>query len=169
MNRRLRNRHRWLTTSLAIVVPAALAAAILARPTMPVMEQLPDLGGLPAYDEDMTVLADEYVRIDTATMRFALLAAASAPERYAVEIRPQDSDVIRGADVLVYWWKMPARESETVPVNAHLLGRLAGTQTRRYALPAAARPGAGRLVFYSLGQRRLIEGEWPLPTERASR
>ncbi len=162
MNRRLRSRHRRLMTLLAIGVPVALIAALLARPTMPVMERLPDLGGSSTDHGDTRVIAAENVSIDAALMRFELLLTSSAPLRYAVGISPQAGEAVRAADVLVYWTDAPP--ADAVPAGAQLLGTLGGTQSRRFALPAAARPGNGRLVFYSLGQQRLIEESWALPT-----
>jgi hypothetical protein len=55
-------------------------------------------------------------------------------------------------DLLVYWSRDGALDR--LPEHATLLGRLAGTEVRRFALPEGAR--AGRVHLFSLGHGALV-------------
>ena len=66
-----------------------------------------------------------------------------------VELAPLRDPLL--PDLLVYW--APGGPGDRLPDGARLLGRLAGTATRRFALPAAG----GRLHLYSLGHARLVD------------
>lgn len=61
-------------------------------------------------------------------------------------------------ELLIYWLSDPL-VGETLPDSAQLLGRLAGTATRRFRLPpsSSASPGdPGILVVYSLGHQQVV-------------
>jgi hypothetical protein len=61
-------------------------------------------------------------------------------------------------ELLLYWSRDPVVDS--LPRNAHLLGRISGTHASRFALPTAAMrdrsDGSGVLVVYSLGHQAIV-------------
>ena len=83
-----------------------------------------------------------------------LHADATPATRLAVELHPEAA--LKAPDVLVYWHMgLPPTEG-TVPENAHLLGALAGTQARHFALPDTTLHTDGHLILYSLGHQQTI-------------
>ncbi len=159
MNRRLRARHRWMTTALAVIVPVVLIAALATRPSMPSMDALPwDTTG-ERYTR--AVAEPQELRIDDTPVRLTLLSR-DADRSYAVAFEPYAGQAIAAADVLVYWAAEGA--DSWPPDDAFLLGALAGAQDRVFELPEAAGPGRGGLVFYSLAQQRRLEPGWALPS-----
>lgn len=152
-----------MTTALAVLVPAVFIAAIASRPPILEMDQLPVSRTMTGRAFPERLAEETGVRIDEATVTLRLLGTAAEPTRYAVEFDPDAGQAVNSADVLVYWTDSAGGDA-TVPDGAWLLGTLAGPQTRVFELPEQARPGSGRLIFYSLAQQRLIQQGWSLPT-----
>ncbi len=161
MNRRLRSRHRWMTTVLAIVAAVVFVAGIASRPALPVMDSLPIVTGDAASGFSIQIAEEQNVRIQNADMRVALYRSAAEPERYAVELQPAEGQAVRAADVLVYWGE--GSVAAGVSRGSYLIGTLAGAEKRRFVLPPEAGPGNGRLQFFSLAEQRLFDESWSLP------
>lgn len=162
MNSRLRTRHRSIMTVLAIVLPVVFVAGLVMRPPIQRMDSLPVVEA-ESLDFPVLVANGNGVSIDGAILDLGLYRASNDAGRYAVEVDPQAGQAVKAADVLVYWSKSTDTSASIPPRDAYLLGTLAGPQTRLFALPPAAKPGTGRLVFYSLAQKRLFSDDWPLP------
>lgn len=153
-----RRRHRIAIGALAAVVPPLLAIALLARPapTEPGAEiAAPDAPPASAllWERD-----DRWPRLPIRTRLWALRPDGPAA---VVELAPA-RDPLR-PDVLVYW--APIGTPERLPEGAFLLGRLAGASSRRFALPAEAASGGGRLWLYSLGHHELLDSASLAPPE----
>lgn len=161
MNRRLRSRHRLMTTALAVIVPVVLITALATRPSMPAMDALPAIGDSPREAYPRTVAEPSELRIDDTRVRLTLLGGRDDGRGYAVAFEAVAGRALNAADVLVYWSAGGA--AAWPPDDAVLLGTLAGAQRRVFELPAVARPGLGGLVFYSLAQQRRLEPGWDLP------
>ena len=70
-----------------------------------------------------------------------------------VELEP--TSALRRPDLLVYW--TPSSQAVVdFPKGARMLGRLAGQEPRRFALPNPAGAGRGVLVLYSLGHQTQV-------------
>ncbi len=150
---RLRRRHRSMTTVAALVALVGVAGALAFRasPDIPRAEILaPDSAG---PDGDVFWSSDRVFEAWPSDVR--LLRAADG---VALEIDPRGEGLT--PDVLVYWAPQ-AEPRDKVPESAQLLGRLAGTQARRFTLRATT---AGSLYLYSLGHQTLVAtGRLPAP------
>lgn len=148
MNRQLRQRHRRMTTLLAVVAPAVFIAALVARPPEPVEARLPGIDPSP----ELALVGERNARIGELDIRIRRYRTNGAPQRALIEIDPVNAP--RDADVLVYWHGA-AEPVTTLPAGARLLGSLAGDAPRRLMLPAGAERG-GALLFYALAAQRLL-------------
>lgn len=154
MNARLRRRHRVATIALAVLMPPALALALAVRGGSHPSDSLPRAlvavaaTGAPRWSRD-----DLWTVTPIRTRRFA---GATSEAGSVVELTPLRDPML--PDLLVYW--SAAGASDRLPEGAQLLGRLAGTEARHFALPAAG----GRLHLYSLGHARLVDSA-ALPQE----
>ena len=151
MIRELRLRHTRIWLVLAIVLPVGYAASLAGRVGIPEDPgeglRTPDLPGSAILE-----LAGGWGGLPIRGRGFARPEAGPW-----LELQPLED--LRRPDVLVYW---TARLGERgVPDGAHLLGALAGTQRRRFALPEAAADG-GHLLLYSLGHQQRVASA-PLP------
>jgi hypothetical protein len=137
---RLRRRHRIATVALAALMPPALAVALAVRSATPAIGAIPpvlaagEAGGTPRWSrDDLGSAVPLRVRGFDASIELAPLRDPLLP------------------DLLVYW--AADGTADRLPDGARLLGRLAATEARRFAVPA---PG-GRLYLYSLGHARLVD------------
>jgi hypothetical protein len=140
---RLRRRHRVATIALAALMPPALAVALIERAEAPTSAVPVALIG------DVTIGSPRWSR-DDLFAALSIRARGFAGERGAVvELQPLLDPLL--PDLLVYWSADGA--GDALPEGAQLLGRLAGVEARRFALPAPS----GRLHLYSLGHARLVD------------
>lgn len=145
----LRRRHRILTLALAVLAPPAFAAALAVRPSStPPGELSPLLVSRPAAGPERWARDDLWAPLEIHTRLFAPPAEGGP----VVELAPVRD--LRRPSLLVYW--APAGDPAALPPGAHLAGRLAGVEARRFALPAEARDRPGRLYLYSLGHHELL-------------
>ncbi|MCP3957651.1 MAG: hypothetical protein GY719_07330 [bacterium] len=143
----LRRRHRWMTVTLALAVPVLYVAALAVRPDEPAPRELPatlaGAGSRPG--QPVTELGDLFAdpRIAVTTSRggghWWLWFEPAAP--------------VTRPETLVYWAPSAPDLASGVPDDAYLLGTLAGSRRRAFALPASVWGRAGWLVLYSLGHQ----------------
>lgn len=145
MNAQLRRRHRGAALALAVLLPPALALALAVRPDESDFAIPRALIEEPAVGEVQLDRADLFAPL---AIRTRILGAGAGGE--VLELTP-GADLER-PDVLVYWSREDA--ADRVPDTAQLLGRLAGTEVRRFALPSPAR--GGRVHLWSLGHGALV-------------
>lgn len=134
---------------MALVAPTVLAAAIYFRPPEPVQPALPIVDG-PA-PAPLRLIGERAARIGDFAFVLRHFSDGGQPSRHVVEIDPERAPA--DADVLVYWSPETATVA-TLPPGARLLGRLAGAEARRFALPED-RDG-GVLLLYTLAAQRLL-------------
>lgn len=143
----LRRRHRAMVCTLAVVLPAAFAAGILGRPSVPVVQSVPasldgkgtDFGSVVWSKTDLW----PEQQIITSLWR-------NAGDRVALELT---ADLLK-PDVLVYWALGKASASEDLPGNVRLLGAL--VNGKPLPIPRDAWGEAGRLVLYSLAEHEIV-------------
>lgn len=142
----LRRRHRVMVTFLLIAVPVGLVLALSARPTLPIMEELPGAlaGGPNARGADVEGY-DVFGEIGVAARGYQTASGA------VLELEP--AEPLARPDVLVYWSAEAA--GDRLPDGALLLGVLSD-RARTYAVPAAAAGREGFLVLYSLGHQEVV-------------
>ena len=153
MIRPLRTRHRIMVTALAATLPILFVASLLMRELPPAMETLPE-ALQPSSTAYPTLLAEMPDLWGEPAILTRLHADATPAARLAVELHPEAP--LKAPDVLVYWQMGTLPAESAVPEDAYLLGTLAGTQARYFALPDTALHTDGHLILYSLGHQQTI-------------
>lgn len=141
---RLRRRHRVATLALAVLMPPSLAVAVLARSEATTSSVPVALVGDRTADSPRWSRDDLFAEVPIRARRFAGDRGA------IIELQPLRDPLL--PDLLVYW--SSGGVGDALPEGARLLGRLAGMEARRFALPAPR----GTLHLYSLGHARLVDG-----------
>ncbi len=146
--------------TLAVAVPAVLAAALLARRPPVLMNVIPtglgrEVTPLPR------VLFSRTARAGSVEFEIRVTADSLPPSRLRLGLRPLGD--LHLPDPLVYWSGAAAPPDGGLPPDAVLLGSLLGVRPREFELPAAALAADGQVLVYSLGHGALA-GEFPLPT-----
>jgi hypothetical protein len=148
LNTRLRRNHLRIVVSLAAFLLAALSAAWGAYAP-------PPRASSPAALRSPVSEAVEVWRSETLFGALPIqMRLLRSSERWLIELEPRQDPL--QPDVLVYWGPEFPRASDGLPRAAHFLGRLAGTQVRRFALPSGANPD-GMLFLYSLGHQQVLD------------
>jgi hypothetical protein len=153
MIRPLRQRHRVMVLTLAVLLPAGFVLGIATRKSVPTVPALP------------TPLASEAHRFHSALwaredlwprhpIRTRLLADESGAQ-LAVELAPKEAIVL--PDVLVYWVPGETAVRNTLPDSAFLLGTLSANPPRPLPLPPDASRRQGALILYSLADQEIVE------------
>ena len=153
MIRPLRTRHRVMVTVLAVTLPILFVAGLLARKPPAEMEALPK-AIQPFSEAYPTLLAEAPNLWGELAIITRLHADATPASHLAVELHPEV--YLKAPDVLVYWHLGALPAEDTIPDEAYLLGALAGTRTRHFALPDTALHTDGHLILYSLGHQQTI-------------
>lgn len=144
---KLRARHRHASIALALVAPSALAAGLLARRPMPVMERAPAAARVELAGE---LRALPEVRFGDLPVRASSGTSAAGAAMLALETLRD----LEQPDLLVYWIEGELDGTAGVPSGARLLGSLGGSGTHLYELPAGARAGA--LLLYGLAHQERV-------------
>ena len=153
MIRPLRTRHRVMVTVLAVALPVLFVAGLLARKPLVGMDATPE--ALQPFSETYPMLLTETPDLWGEFAIQTRLHADTAPaSRLAVELHPEA--YLKAPDVLVYWNVDTPLAEGAIPDGAYLLGTLAGTQARHFALPDTALHTDGHLILYSLAHQQTI-------------
>jgi hypothetical protein len=172
VTRALRARHRRALTGLAVVLPAAVAASLAARPALP-------RAPLPARLEDRTPplgrilwrgeLGDARLRV-RATIGLLGIPAESVtdgrPDAHREPILQVDAENVGGRPDLLLYWAPGEPNGPVLPAGALLLGALSPAIPAHLPLPAAAR-GPGVLIVYDLA-RASVAGSTRIAARAAS-
>lgn len=150
----LRRRHRWLTGSLALIVPVLYVLALSARPGAPSNESLPAaLVGLPVEDAG-----------GAGDLAFADLPVTArvtgGGEDFRIELSP--AEPLAKPEILAYWTASGSASGTALPAEAWLLGAFGGERPEAFAVPSAVLGREGHLVLYSLGHQEVL-GSVSLP------
>ena len=160
MIRPLRRRHRVVTVSLALVVPALFAAGLAVRtPSTPAMDELPAalLHQEPELPELVLDRDDLWQGLDLPTR------IGRGAEGAVIEIGIEGG--LGKPDVLLYWSE-ERPSAGSLPEGAYLVGVLVGNGPTRLRLPDLAIERGGHLLLYSLGHQELLSSA-ELPRELA--
>lgn len=153
MIRPLRQRHRIVISTLAVLLPLAFALGLSSRKAPPRMQETPT-----PLRESSAILPQVLFETEDLWPDFKiftrLLADALPPTRLAVELQPQKN--LSAPDILVYWTQQNSGEEAAPLTEAYLLGTLAGKQTRNWFLPEAALQSEGKLILYSLAHQTVL-------------
>ncbi|MCP3919664.1 MAG: hypothetical protein GY711_29375 [bacterium] len=144
----LRKRHRRMVNTLAVVLPIGFAAAIAARPSWPTN----DVEWWPGAGIEAGHAGTRTWTVDALDLELGLTAAGMARPWSSLTVRPGTDP--RLPDVLVYL-APSASPAESVPEDAHLLGKLAGADARTFTWIGPP-PTEGCVYFYSLAHRELV-------------
>lgn len=160
MIRPLRQRHHRIFRILAIALPTALTLGIAGRKTLPVANPLavpgnpdkPPSGGLVWEKPDL---------FPNATIQTRLLR--EHPERGAFGLTFSTAKSFLKPDLLVYWVAGNSIPTNSLPLNAQLLGAFSAGST--LMLPAEVATQTGVLVLYSLADHEIVDTtqaiHWP--------
>lgn len=148
MIRRLRKQHLASFGLLACVLPVGIALALTSRQAVPASPSSVAEYGIANAPSDVPA-RDLAFEAGPLSLRLRLWSAAAGRGRI-LELTPQRDP--EQPDLLVYW--ADSQATNELPKSCVLLGSLAGTQVRRFELPAEVR--AGRLYFYSLAHQELV-------------
>lgn len=144
MNRRLRIRHRRTLGLLTVLVPVGFAAALSVRAGVPEMARVPHPTSAspdwPAGTVEVLDSVDWRARFDA--------RLASDGRRAVLELRPLEDWEL--PDLLVYWTEV---ETDAPGPSSVLIGKLAGTQRRRFVLPSTS---PGWITIFSLGHEETV-------------
>jgi hypothetical protein len=142
-----------MTLAAALVATTGIAAALLLRPEIAISRA--EIAGPDSASSRGEVFWSSAEVFADLPSDVRLLREG---ETLALEIDPRGE--LLAPDVLVYWAPGEDLKSE-LPESARLLGRLAGSQARRFTI---APPGPGSLYLYSLGHHELLaRGALPGP------
>jgi len=155
----LRRRHRVMMLSLALILPVAFVAGLVIRQPIPTTENLPvslallsSEGWQLCFEKD-----DHWPRLPITTR---LYANRQSDTHLAMELQPRTN--LETPDILVYCHPAFSSDAGQLPERAQLLGTLAGTEKRRFILPAAASEQQTSIILYSLAHQKII-AETQLP------
>ena len=142
-----------MVTVLAVTLPILFVAGLLARQPQARVETIPE--AVASISETYPRLLAEEPNLWGELAIITRLHANGAPaSRLAVELHPEA--YLKTPDVLVYWHTDTPAAEGVVPDGAYLLGTLAGTRARRFALPDTALHTDGHLILYSLAHQQTI-------------
>ena len=144
----LRQKHRWIVCTLAVVLPAAFVFGVAARRTIPLVKPVDINLGIEPHAYGTIVWSDPNgwpgKRISTSLWTDPLGSLA-------VEFM---FDELAGPDVLVYWLSGNPVPADRLPENAQLLGPFSNRE--RLPFPGKPRGQLGRFLLYSLANHEVI-------------
>lgn len=158
MIRPLRQRHRWVITVLAIFVPAAFVAGVVARIHEPVMQSPLEVFSkeTPSFTTVVWESSDLWPNHHIATR---LLSDAHPGGEYAIELTRLD-DLVK-PDLLLYWSK-DLHETNTLPEDAILLGFITPQAPNLLPLPKDFAMTKGMMIIYSLADHETVATSSPV-------
>lgn len=147
MIRPLRRVHAASFCVLAVALPVGLAAAIAARPDIPVQPSLPAVG--PAANSSPRAPSEGRLQVGEVSVRWRSFDDDRLATR-VIELTPS-ADLLLADALVVY---SSSGSTDVPPQGAMTLGSLRGAQTVRMELPRGAL--GGRLHLYCAAEDRWI-------------
>ena len=130
---RLRRRHARMVTALAVLAPAVVIAAVVARQPPASQAVLPS----PLEREMVKVYPSKPFPLHESALTWPGLKLHTKiwlhDERRYLELSPHEP--LRSPDVLLYASEQPAG-AKALPNDARLVGRFAGSRAQTFELPA---------------------------------
>jgi len=153
MIRPLRQRHRLIISTLAVLLPLAFVLGLSARKTSPTMRETPPALRPEPFSLPRVLFEKEDLwsgmKITTRVCAEALPAT-----RLVLELQPQED--LHSPDILVYWSPQISGSAHELLKEAHLLGTLAGRQKHSWLLSGTMVQAEGTLILYSLGHQTVL-------------
>jgi len=155
----LRRRHRVMMLSLAFILPIAFVAGLIVRQPIPATPDLP-VCSTPLSSEGWQLCFEKEDYWPGLPITTRLYANRQSSTQLAMELQPRAD--LKTPDILVYCHPAFSTGTGQLPERAQLLGTLAGTEKRRFILPAAASEQETSIILYSLAHQKII-AETQLP------
>ena len=163
MIRPLRQRHRRIVITLAIILPAAFVLGIVARKPIPITEHLPsELTTTPQTWESI-----EWQRGDLfpkSPIQVRLWREHLGAGKLAVSLSAAKNFV--KPDLLVYWSAGSQNITDALPANAILLGAFSSSQLH---LPAVVDNSEVCLILFSLADNEIVDVTKPIRLNHSTR
>jgi hypothetical protein len=156
----LRQRHRRIFTSLAVLLPLAFAIGIFARKPVPAMAVLPNELTDSAKPFEWTEWKNDSV-FQKVPVLFKLLREHKDAGQWAIALSATN-DFVK-PDLLVYWIAGKANVTEVLPDNAVLLGTFT---SGIFPLPPTVASTDGALALYSLADQEIADVSKPIEFPR---
>lgn len=157
----LRQRHRRMFVTLAVLLPVAFAFGIAARRTVPQIGSLPPefSSGTQRFTATGYQRDDLFARVPVEVG----LWRERGTGRSAVGFHAPD-DFLK-PDLLVYWCIAHPTPGDALPPDARLLGAFAAGPL---ALPDDASASEGRLILFSLADQEIVDVSKPFVAANVS-
>lgn len=149
----LRRRHRVMMLSLAFILPSAFVAALVVRQPIPPTPNLP-VNSSSLSQEGWQIVFEKNDLWPGLPITTRLYSNHQSDTLFALELQPREN--LKTPDILVYWNPTFAFGSYQLPERAQLLGTLAGTEKRRFILPATASVQETSFILYSLAHHKVM-------------
>jgi len=159
MIRPLRQRHRIVVLSLAVILPAAFAVGIATRKEVPASRPEHGLSEQAPHQTELWARSDLWQKtaIHTRLLRVG-------PERTLGVELVSTKRIVR-PDVQVYWVPGEGDIQHALPDDAFLLGSFDQSSTVPLSMPEAAKEQTGALVLYSLADQEIIATSKPFSAQ----
>ena len=156
MIRPLRQRHRRIVITLAVILPAAFVMGIVARRPIPITEHLPSeqtttpqtWESIEWQRRDLFPKSPIQVRLWREHLGAGKLAVSLSAAKFFVK-----------PDLLVYWSAGSQNITDALPANAILLGAFSSSQL---LLPAVVDNSEGCLILFSLADNEIVDVTKPM-------
>ena len=150
MTRSLRQLHRRMILTVAIAVPAIVAAGIMARVPTPGASVLPMTRETPGEGIRTLFAADDLWRRTRISTRISILPGD--PDQRWIELDPREE--FAQPDLLLYW--SASRPGDRLAPASRLLGALRGRGARRFGVPDDVDLRVGYLILYDLAHAEIF-------------
>jgi hypothetical protein len=144
----LRNRHRIMVASLAVIAPAVFVAGVLVRKPFPVSDPSSIIRQKVDSNTTAVLLENKFLWKRRAKVA-RVIADKNTPSISFIEL--QAANDLAEPDALVYW-SLVQPSQDRIPDNAKLLGKLSNNRVESLSLPE----GIGYLILYSLAHRKIV-------------
>jgi len=160
MIRPLRQRHRIVVLSLAVILPAAFAVGIATRKEVPASRAEHGFSVQAPNQSELWARSDLWHK---KTIHTRLLRVG--PEGTQLAVQLVSTERIVRPDVQVYWVPGERDIQHSLPDNAFLLGSFDHSSTVPLSMPEAAKEQTGALVLYSLADQEIIATSKPFSAQ----
>lgn len=149
----LRQRHRLLMFSLAIILPVAFVAALFVRQPIPATPELP-VNFPPLSNESWRLVFEKDDLWPGLPISTRLYSNRQSDTLLTLELQPREN--LKTPDILVYCHPAFSASLNQLPERAQLLGTLAGMEKRWFMLPLAKSEQETAIMLYSLAHQKII-------------
>ncbi|TFG51464.1 MAG: hypothetical protein E4H37_07865 [Gemmatimonadales bacterium] len=153
MIRSHRRRHLWIFTTLAVLLPLVLVAAIGVERRAPIVDRVPRVLNQPSL-RTWTAIAGTEAELVDLHIHLRLLASDSLRSRLGIELTL--TEALREPDAAVYWTARTDAAPDQLPGDAVFLGTIGNPGAQRLELPPQALATHVSLVLYSVAHGTVL-------------